>query len=178
MEEWSLKEYINRNEIDKKVSELAIEITHDYEGQDLVVIGVLKGGFIFLADLVKKIKIPIEIDFMGVTSYGADTKSSGIVKITKDTDVNILNKHVLIVEDIVDTGLTLKYLKELLCIRSPSSIKICTIFDKPAKRIVDIDIDYKGITIDDVFVVGYGLDYAEKYRNLPDLYILDNNIGV
>ena len=152
MEEFCIKEYINRSDIDKKVSELAIKITHDYEGENLVVIGVLKGGFMFLSDLVKKIKIPIEIDFIGVTSYGADTKSSGIVKITKDIDINILNKHVLIVEDIVDTGLTLKYLKELLCVRSPSSIKICTIFDKPAKRIVDISIDYNGIIIDDVLL--------------------------
>lgn len=169
-----LKEYISKESIRNKVFELAKQITNDYKGEELVVIGVLKGGFVFLADLVRYIKLPLEIDFIGVTSYGKDTKSSGIVKITKDIDINITNKHVLLVEDIVDSGLTLKYLKELFYTRKPESVKVCTIFDKPEKRLVDVDVDYNGIILQDEFVVGYGLDYAEKYRNLPDLYILDN----
>jgi len=168
----SLEVVLTEDEIKKKVIEIGEKITRDYEEKELVLIGVLKGGVIFLADLVRNVKIPIEIDFIAVSSYGNDTKSSGVVKILKDIDITITNKHVLIVEDIIDTGLTLKHLKELLQTRLPKSVKICTIFDKPTKRVVDIDIDYNGIILEDRFVVGYGLDYSEKYRNLPDLCIL------
>lgn len=149
------------------VEELGARITEDYHGEDLLVIGILKGANIFMGDLIRKINLPIQIDFMAVSSYGHSTQSSGVVKINKDLDCEIENRHVLIVEDIVDTGLTLKYLAENLMTRGPKSLKICTLLDKPERRKAKIDIDYKGFDIPDVFIVGYGIDYAEKYRNLP-----------
>ena len=167
---------ITKEELDKKVEELGRQISKDYEGKELIIIGVLKGGFIFLSDLARKITIPVDLDFMSVSSYGDSSKSSGVVRIIKDVDTNISGKHVLIVEDIIDTGLTLNHLVELLKTRGPLSVKICAALDKPSRRKVDVKIDYKGIEIPDEFVIGYGLDYAGKYRNLPEVCILKKNI--
>ncbi|GAB6084903.1 hypoxanthine phosphoribosyltransferase [Alkaliphilus crotonatoxidans] len=154
--------------IAEKVAELGKQITNDYDKrEDLITIGVLKGANIFLGDLVRRIDLPIMIDFMAVSSYGHSTESSGVVRILKDLDLEIENKHVLIVEDIVDTGLTLKYLTENLRSRNVKSLKICTLLDKPLRRKCQLDIDYVGFEIPDAFIVGYGIDYAEKYRNLP-----------
>lgn len=154
--------------IAEKIEELGKQITSDYhENDEVIVIGVLKGANIFLGDLVRKINLPLRIDFMAVSSYGNSTSSSGIVRILKDLDLEIENKHVVIVEDIVDTGLTLKYLTENLRSRKVSSLKICTLLDKPFRRKCDLHIDYVGFEIPDAFIVGYGIDYAEKYRNLP-----------
>lgn len=150
-----------------KVSELGEQIAKDYHGEDLLVIGILKGANVFMGDLIRKINLPIQIDFMAVSSYGHSTQSSGVVKINKDLDCEIEGRNVLIVEDIVDTGLTLKYLAENLNSRGPKSLKICALLDKPERRKTEIKIDYKGFDIPDVFIVGYGIDYAEKYRNLP-----------
>jgi hypoxanthine phosphoribosyltransferase len=160
---------VDRNEIQKTVKKLGERISEDYSGKDLLLVGVLKGAVVFMADLIREITIPLDMDFMLVSSYGDSTESSGVVKILKDIDTNIKGRHVIIVEDLVDTGLTLTYLKKLLETRGPSTLSICTIFDKPSRKKVDIDIKYKGIEIPDEFVVGYGLDYAGRYRNLPDL---------
>ena len=173
-----LNEYLDRvlvskEDIQKMVSELGAKITEDYKGEELFLIGVLKGGFMFLADLVREIKIPVEMDFIAVSSYGSSTKSSGIVQLIKDVDVPLSGNHVIIVEDIIDTGLTLTYLKEMLAARNPLSVKICTAFDKPSRRKVDLKAEYTGITVPDEYVVGYGLDYDGILRNLPDLYVLD-----
>ncbi|HOV25194.1 MAG TPA: hypoxanthine phosphoribosyltransferase [Pseudobacteroides sp.] len=164
---------ISKDELNEKVRELGNKISMDYEGKELIMVGVLKGGFIFLADLIRALKIPVEIDFISVSSYGNSSKSSGVVRIIKDIDVSITNKHVIIVEDIVDTGLTLKYLKEMLYTRGPKDVKIIAALDKPSRRKVDIEIDYKGFSIPDEFVVGYGLDFAGRYRNLPDVCIIN-----
>jgi hypoxanthine phosphoribosyltransferase len=167
------KVLLNEETIMRRVAEMGAEITRDYQGKDLVTICILRGGVIFMADLVKQIKIPVSIDFMAVSSYGLSTKSSGIVRILKDLDDDIEGKDVLIVEDIVDTGLTLHYLVDYLKSRGPKSVKVCCFLDKPSRRKVDVPIDYLGFEIPDKFVVGYGLDYAQKYRNLPYLSILD-----
>ena len=163
---------ISRDTLTAKVKELGEAISKDYKGMELVLIGVLKGSFIFMADLIREITIPVDVDFISISSYGESTISSGIVKIIKDIDINITKKHVLIIEDIVDTGLTLNYLKELFMTRNPKSVKICSALDKVDRRKVKIDIDYEGFSIPDKFVVGYGLDYAGKYRNLPDICVL------
>jgi hypoxanthine phosphoribosyltransferase len=163
---------IDREQIRSKVAELGKRISQDYKGLELVLVGVLKGGFVFLADLMREITIPVDMDLIAVSSYGASTKSSGVVRIIKDIDINISGKHVLIVEDLVDTGLTLRHLKDLFRTRGPESVKICTAFDKPSRRKVDIQIEYGGIVVPDKFIVGYGLDYAGKYRNLPDVRTL------
>lgn len=167
---------ISREEMQKKVDELGAQISKDYKGKDLVLVCVLKGGVVFHADLMRAITIPVDMDFMAVSSYGTSTQSSGVVRIIKDLDINIANKHVLIVEDIIDSGLTLAHLKELLRTRGPASVKICTALDKPSRRKVPLEIEYKGTEIPDLFVVGYGLDYAEKYRNLPDVCILKPSV--
>jgi hypoxanthine phosphoribosyltransferase len=163
---------VTNEEIKEKVKELAKKISDDYNGKDLILIGVLKGGFVFLADLMRELSIPVQIDFVVVSSYGNNTVSLGAVKIIKDTDIDIADKHVLIIEDLIDTGLTLKYLKKLFLTRNPLSVKICTALDKPSRRKTDIAIDYEGIVIPDKFVVGYGLDFAEKYRQLRDVCVL------
>lgn len=150
-----------------KVKELGEQISADYEGKDVLVIGILKGANVFMSDLIRKIDIPIQLDFMAVSSYGASTESSGVVKINKDLDYSIEGKNVLIIEDIIDTGLTLHYLQENLLSRGPESLKICTLLDKPERRKAPIEVHYKGFDIPDEFIVGYGIDYAEKYRNLP-----------
>jgi len=164
--------FIPRDEIDKVVTHLAERISEDYKGKEIVMVGVLKGSFIFLADLVRKIQVPVVLDFMSVSSYYGGTKSSGIVKIIKDMDVDIEDKHVIIVEDIVDSGLTLQHLKELLLTRNPASLRVCAAFDKPDRRKANIVADYIGMKIPDEFIIGYGLDFDGKYRNLPDVCIL------
>ncbi|QEK11935.1 hypoxanthine phosphoribosyltransferase [Crassaminicella thermophila] len=166
----------SEQEIEEKVAELGKQITKDYEGKDLILIGVLKGANIFMSDLMRKIDIPVTIDFMAVSSYGLSTESSGVVKILKDLDQSIEDKHVIIIEDIIDTGLTLHYLCENLLSRKPKSLKICTLLDKPERRKVDINIDYKGFDIPDEFIIGYGIDYAEKYRNLPYVATLKREV--
>jgi hypoxanthine phosphoribosyltransferase len=162
----------SEEQIMQKVKELGQQISQDFEGRNLLVICVLKGAFIFMSDLVKSITIPLEVDFMAVSSYGQSTKSSGVVKIIKDLDVPVEGRNVLIVEDIIDSGLTLSYLIDVLERRNALSVSVVTIFDKPIRRTVDLEPDYKGYTLPDAFVVGYGLDYAEKYRNLPYIGIL------
>jgi len=167
-----LEVLISEKEIQAKVDELAETITRDYAGQDLLVVGILKGAFIFMADLVRHIRLPVTVDFMDMSSYGSSTRSSGEVRILKDLEKPIEGKHVLIVEDIVDTGLTLNYIAELLRNRSPKSVRICALLDKPSRRKVDIVPDYCGFTIPDHFVVGYGLDYNDQYRNFRDICIV------
>jgi hypoxanthine phosphoribosyltransferase len=159
-------------QIRQKVKELGETISRDFEGRNPLVICVLKGAFIFMADLVKQITIPLEIDFMAVSSYGQSTKSSGVVKIMKDLDVPVEGRNVLIVEDIIDSGLTLSYLIDVLERRNALSVTVVTLFDKPSGRAVELEPEYKGFTLPDAFVVGYGLDYAEKYRNLPFIGVL------
>ncbi|GGA50891.1 hypoxanthine phosphoribosyltransferase [Paenibacillus physcomitrellae] len=163
---------ITRKEIEDKVAELGDILSKEYEGRNPLVICVLKGAFIFMADLVKEITVPIELDFMAVSSYGASTKSSGVVKIIKDLDTSVEGRDVLIVEDIIDSGLTLTYLIDVLRRRGAKSTVVVTLFDKPARRTVDLQADYTGFVLPDEFVVGYGLDYAEKYRNLPFIGVL------
>lgn len=162
----------SEEQIGAKVKELGAQLSVDFEGRNPLVICVLKGAFIFMSDLVKTITVPLEIDFMAVSSYGASTKSSGVVKIIKDLDVSVEGRDVLIVEDIIDSGLTLSYLIDVLEHRGTKSVTVVTLFDKPARRTVDLQPDYKGFTLPDEFVVGYGLDYAEKYRNLPYIGVL------
>lgn len=156
-----------------RVSELGTEISKDYEGKDLVIVPVLKGSFMFAADLARAITIPMEIDFLGLRSY-VGTKSSGVVQITSDLSKPIEGKDIVVVEDIVDTGLTMKYLLQNLSTRSPSSVRVASLLHKPARSLVEVPIDYLGFTIEDVFVVGYGLDYDGKYRNLPHVGVLQN----
>lgn len=162
----------SEEEISQKVKELGEQLTKDFTDRNPLVICILKGAFIFMSDLVKEIKIPLEIDFMAVSSYGQSTKSSGVVKIIKDLDVSVEGRNVIIVEDIIDSGLTLSYLIDVLERRNAASVTVATLFDKPARRTVDLQPHYKGYTLPDEFVVGYGLDYAEKYRNLPFIGIL------
>lgn len=162
----------SEEEIKVKVKELGDAISKDYQGKDLLVIGILKGAVIFMADLVRNLSINASIDFMAVSSYGASTESSGVVRILKDLEQSIEGKNILIVEDIIDTGLTLKYLLENLKSRNPASIKVCTLLDKPSRRSVDVKANYNGFSIPDEFVVGYGLDYDEKYRNVPFVFVL------
>ncbi len=165
-----------REQISEMVKSLGKRISEDYAGEDLVLVGVLKGGFIFLADLMREITIPVDMDLIAVSSYGASTRSSGVVRIIKDIDLDIVGKHVLIVEDLVDTGLTLSHLKDLFNTRGPKSVKVCTAFDKPSRRKIEIEIEYNGIEVPDKFIVGYGLDYAGRYRNLPDVCTLKEEI--
>lgn len=167
----------SKDEIAKKVQELAKQISTDYNKEDeIVVIGVLKGANVFMADIIREIDIPVYIDFMAVSSYGYSTESSGVVRILKDLDLEVAGKHVLIIEDIIDTGLTLKYLTDNLKSRNVKSIKICTLLDKPKRRKCDLNIDYVGFEIPDKFIVGYGIDYAEKYRNLPYIATLKEEV--
>jgi hypoxanthine phosphoribosyltransferase len=163
---------ISEEEIHQRISELGEQITRDYENQDLMLVGVLKGAVIFMVDLARTINLPLEIDFMATSSYGASTESSGVVRILKDLDRSIEGRNILIVEDIVDSGLTLKYLREILSDRGPRSIRICALLNKQKARKADVEIDYVGFEIPDEFVIGYGLDFAEIYRNLPFIGVL------
>ena len=167
---------VSKEDIDAMVARLGRQISEDYDGQPLVVLGVLKGGFVFMADLIRSITVPLELDFIAVSSYGASTKSSGVVQLIKDADVELTGKHVLIVEDIIDSGLTLSYLKNMLEARNPLSVKICTAFDKPDRRKVELPVDYSGVTIPDEYVVGYGLDYDSQMRNIPELCVLKRSV--
>ncbi|ANY66487.1 hypoxanthine phosphoribosyltransferase [Paenibacillus algorifonticola] len=159
-------------QIQAKVREMGEKLSQDFEGRDPLVICILKGAIIFMSDLIKEMTIPLEIDFMAVSSYGQSTKSSGVVKIIKDLDVSVEGRDVLIVEDIIDSGLTLSYLIDVLERRNSKSVTVATLFDKPARRTVDLEADYTGFTLPDEFVVGYGLDFAERYRNLPFIGVL------
>jgi len=170
------KVLIGAEVLDKKIKELGATISKDYINKDLVLIGIMRGAVPFVADLMRAITIPLEYDLMAVSSYGASTKSSGTVRIMKDIDMSIEDRDVIIVEDIVDTGLTLQYLVDNLKARKPKSLKVCTLLDKPSRRKVEVVPDYNGFIIPDVFVVGYGLDYAEKYRNLPYIGVLKEEI--
>ncbi|MNJ58196.1 Hypoxanthine-guanine phosphoribosyltransferase [compost metagenome] len=167
---------ITSEQIKEKVEQLGAQLSKEYEGRNPLVICVLKGAFIFMSDLVKEITVPMELDFMAVSSYGASTRSSGEVKIIKDLDTSIEGRDVLIVEDIIDSGLTLSYLVDVLERRKVKSVKIVTLFDKPARRTVSLQADWSGFVLPDEFVVGYGLDYAEKYRNLPYIGVLKPEI--
>ena len=167
---------ITEEELQQKIKELGRTLSEEYAGRTPLVICVLKGAFIFMADLVKAITVPVEMDFMAVSSYGASTKSSGVVKIITDLDVSVEGRDILIVEDIIDSGLTLSYLIELLRNRNAATISVVTLFDKPAGRTVDLEADYIGFVLPDEFVVGYGLDYAERYRNLPYVGVLKPEI--
>lgn len=172
MKEDVLRVLLSEDEIREKVRELGGKITADYKNSNLMLVTVLKGAVVFLADLMRQIDVPAEIDFMVVSSYGSGVESSGVVKIVKDLDVPLAGKDILIVEDILDSGLTLSYIKELLESRGPRSIRIATLLDKPSRRKVDLQADYIGFSVPDEFVIGYGLDYDEKYRNLPYIGIL------
>ncbi|MFR2793778.1 MAG: hypoxanthine phosphoribosyltransferase [Eisenbergiella sp.] len=158
---------LTEKEVDDRIQAIGEQISRDYEGRQVHLVCVLKGGSFFMCELAKRITVPVSLDFMSVSSYGSDTKSSGVIKIVKDLDDSIKDKDVLVVEDIVDSGRTLSYLLELLKSRGPKSMALCTLLDKPDRRVVDVNVDYTGFQIPDEFVVGYGLDYDQRYRNLP-----------
>ena len=164
---------LSEEEVNKKIGEVAAQINEDYAGKSVHLICVLKGGVFFMCELAKRITVPVSMDFMSVSSYGDDTKSSGVVRIVKDLDESLAGKYVIIVEDIVDSGRTLAYLKELLMGRGAADIKICTLLDKPSRRVKAVHVDYTCFAIPDEFVVGYGLDYAQKYRNLPYIGVVE-----
>lgn len=165
---------LTAEQIEERVKELAAEISRDYKGKKPLLVGVLKGAVIFLSDLIRYLDIPVELDFMAVSSYGADTASSGVVRIQKDLEQSIKGKDVIVVEDIIDTGLTLNYLFKNLSERQPETLKVVTLLDKPDRRKVEFNSDYCGFKIPDKFVIGYGLDYANDFRYLADLCILKN----
>lgn len=164
---------LSEEEVDKRIQEIGEQISKDYAGEQVHLVCVLRGGVFFLCELAKRITVPVSLDFMSVSSYGSDTKSSGVVKIVKDLDDSLADKNVIVVEDIVDSGRTLSYLLEMLRDRGPKSMKLCTLLDKPDRRVVDVKVDYTGFQIPDEFVVGYGLDYAQKYRNLPYIGVVE-----
>ena len=164
---------LSEQEVNEKIAELGKKISEDYAGRSVHLICVLKGGIFFTCELAKRITVPVSLDFMSVSSYGEDTKSSGVVKIVKDLDEPLEGKDVLIVEDIIDSGRTLSYLIQILRKRNPASIHLCTLLDKPERRVTDVKVDYVGFNIPDEFVVGYGLDYAQKYRNLPYIGVVE-----
>ena len=162
----------SEEQLKNRVQEIARQITADYQGKEIMLISVLRGSFVFMADLCRAIDLPCTLDFMAVSSYGKGTKSSGQVQITKDLSEDITDRHIIVVEDILDSGNTLSYLLKLLAQRKPASIRLCTLLDKPERRTKPVEVHYSGFTIPDAFVVGYGLDYAEHYRNLPYIGIL------
>ena len=159
--------------VDQRINEMAQAISKEYEGKELHLIVILRGSVFFACELAKRLTIPVTLDFMSVSSYGSDSKSSGIVKIVKDLDDSVKDKDILVVEDIIDSGRTLSHLLELLGNRQPASMKLCTLLDKPDRRVVEVNVDYTGFEIPDKFVVGYGLDYAQKYRNLPYIGVVE-----
>ena len=167
---------VRREEIAAAVEQLGKKITEDYAGKEPIFVGILKGAVVFYSDLIRQVDLPLQTGFMAVSSYGAATHSTGVVKIDLDLKLDVTGRDILIVEDIVDSGMTLHYLKQHLSDRGAASIRICTLLDKPARRRVDLQADYFCFTIPDEFVVGYGLDYAEKYRNLPDIGVLSRRI--
>ncbi len=163
---------LSEEKVDERIEQIGKQISEDYAGKQVHLVCVLKGGSFFMCELAKRITVPVSLDFMSVSSYGSSTKSSGIVKIVKDLDEPLKDKHVIIVEDIVDSGRTLSYLMEMLRSRGPASLRLCTLLDKPERRMVDVTVDYTGFEIPDEFVVGYGLDYDQRYRNLPYIGIV------
>ena len=167
-----VKVLLSEKEVDDRIQAIGEQISRDYAGKQVHLICVLKGGSFFLCELAKRITVPVSLDFMSVSSYGSDTKSSGVVKIIKDLDEPIKGKDVLVIEDIVDSGRTLSYLMEMLKDRGPASLKLCTLLDKPDRRVIDVPVDYTGFEIPDEFVVGYGLDYDQRYRNLPYIGVI------
>ncbi len=164
---------LSEEEVDARIREIAEVINKDYEGKQLHLVCVLRGGSFFMCELAKRITVPVSLDFMSVSSYGGDTKSSGVVKIVKDLDDSIFDKDVLVVEDIVDSGRTLSYLMDMLRDRGPKSLRLCTLLDKPDRRVIDVPVNYTCFQIPDEFVVGYGLDYDQKYRNLPYIGVVN-----
>jgi hypoxanthine phosphoribosyltransferase len=169
----NFKKLISKKEINNKIKELADEINRTYKGKEVLVIGILKGAFIFMADLIRNLDLKMELDFMELSSYGSQTETSGEVKLVKGLSTEIKNKEVLVVEDIIDTGLTLSYILNFLKKRDPKSLRICALANKPSRRKIDVSIHFLGFTIPDKFIVGYGIDYNQLYRNLPEIYYLD-----
>lgn len=168
-----VKVLLKEEEVDKRIQEIGEQISRDYAGRQVHLVCVLKGGSFFMCELAKRITVPVSLDFMSVSSYGKDTKSSGVVKIVKDLDEPLKDKDVIVVEDIVDSGRTLNYLMEMLRDRGPKSLHLCTLLDKPDRRVIDVKVDYTGFEIPDKFVVGYGLDYDQRYRNLPYIGVVE-----
>lgn len=164
---------LSEEEVNVRIRVIGEQISRDYAGKNVHLVCVLKGGSFFLCELAKRITVPVSLDFMSVSSYGSETKSSGVVKIVKDLDESVRDKDVIIVEDIVDSGRTLSYLMEMLRDRGPASLKLCTLLDKPDRRVIDVNVDYTGFQIPDEFVVGYGLDYNQMYRNLPYIGVVE-----
>ena len=171
----SVRVLLTEEEVDKRIKELGDKISQDYAGESVHLVCVLKGAVFFMCELAKRITVPVTMDFMSASSYGSSTKSSGVVKIVKDLDEPLKDKNVLVVEDIVDSGRTLSYLLKMLGDRGPASVKLCTLLDKPERRVTDVKVDYTGFQIPDEFVVGYGLDYDQKYRNLPYIGVVEFN---
>lgn len=169
----TVREYISKEDVEAKIKELGEQISKEYEGRTVHLVGILKGSVMFLAELAKHITVPVTMDFMSCSSYGSSTTSSGTIKLTKDLDSSLEGKDVIIVEDIIDTGRTLAYLCDLFRLRKANSVKIATLLDKPARRVADIKVDYTCFEVEDVFIIGYGLDFDQQYRNLPYIGILD-----
>lgn len=168
--------FLSSEDIRKRVGEIGRMISDDYQNRNPILIGALKGVMCFMADLIRSISIPIEVDFMAISSYSAEARDRGVVRVTKDLDLPIIDRHVIFIEDVVDTGLTLNYLLRSLRTRSPATLEVCTLFSKPTRRLIDISIKYKCFDLPDYFVVGYGLDYQEKYRNLPFVGIVKPHV--
>ena len=173
MERHHIDVMLDEAKVDKRIRELGEQISRDYQGKTVYLICILKGSVYFTCELAKRITVPVIMDFMQCSSYGAATKSSGVVKLSKDLDLAITDQDVIIIEDIIDSGRTLSHLKNLLAQRKPASLKICTLLDKPERRVVDVDVDYVGFQIEDKFVVGYGLGYGQQYRNLPYVGVVE-----
>ncbi len=173
----SVRVMIQESKVDERIAEMAAQISKEYEGKTVHLICILKGSIFFTCELAKRITVPVTMDFMSVSSYGAGTKSSGVVKLVKDLDEPITGRDVIVIEDIIDSGRTLSYLLENLSNRKPASMKLCTLLDKPDRRVTDVKVDYTGFVIPDEFVVGYGLDYAQRYRNLPYIGVISFNDG-
>jgi hypoxanthine phosphoribosyltransferase len=163
-----------QKDISQRAKEIGKQITEDFKGEEVILLGTLKGAILWMGDIMKNVNLDVKIDFVSASSYGSSRTSSGIVRIKKDVDMDIYNKNVIIIEDIVDTGTTLKYMKEYLADRNPKCVKICTLLDKPSGRKVDLKADYVGFEVEDLFIVGYGLDFDQKYRNLPYISYLEN----
>ena len=173
MEKHHIDVMIDEAAVDNRIKELGKQISRDYAGREVYLICIFKGSVYFTCELAKRITVPVIMDFMQCSSYGAATKSSGVVKLSKDLDMAITDRDVIIIEDIIDSGRTLSHLKDLLSQRNPASLKICTLLDKPSRRVVDVDVDYTGFQIEDKFVIGYGLDYDQLYRNLPYIGVVE-----
>ena len=170
----NIRELISERRVNRRIKEIGAQISEEYAGKELHMISVLKGGAFFTCELAKRISIPVTLDFMSVSSYGDEKSSSGVVKIVKDLDESIEGRHVMVVEDIVDSGRTLSYLMKMLRERKPESLALCTLLDKPSRRTHEVHVDYTGFKVPDVFIVGYGLDYAQKYRNLPYIGVVED----